>query len=85
MIGHSTSLDFDPGGTCAEIIVARREELGLTQRAAARLIGITPVYLCNLERRKLGFLTLQLIFKVSRALNLDPIILALAAVKEYKE
>lgn len=28
----------------------RRQSTGLTQRAAARDLGLTPVHLCNLER-----------------------------------
>jgi transcriptional regulator with XRE-family HTH domain len=52
-----------------------REATGLTQVAAAKMLGISVVYLCNLEHGdKLP--SLRLIDRISKAWGINPYVLA---------
>jgi DNA-binding XRE family transcriptional regulator len=51
-------------------IVARRIELGLSQRDLARTIGIKQPAICRIERGDKN-VTIDTLFRVAKALNLD--------------
>src|SRR5262249_49178885 len=52
-----------------------RESLGLTQRAAARALGISAVHLCNLEKNK-AFPSPELLDRYRKLWGIDLYVLA---------
>ncbi|MBN1366931.1 MAG: helix-turn-helix transcriptional regulator [Dehalococcoidales bacterium] len=63
-----------------QIIIARRNELSLSQRELARMVGMQQPAICRLERGD-NNITLGTLFKVIEALNLDIKIKPKAALK----
>jgi DNA-binding XRE family transcriptional regulator len=53
-----------------QTLIARRNELSLSQRELARLIGMQQPAICRLERGD-NNITVGTLFRVARALNLD--------------
>jgi DNA-binding XRE family transcriptional regulator len=65
--------EYDTLGRKYEIIqtlIARRNELSLSQRELARLIGMQQPAICRLERGD-NNITIGTLFRVAHALNLD--------------
>ena len=65
--------EYDALGRKYEIIqtlIARRNELSLSQRELARLIGMQQPAICRLERGD-NNITVGTLFRVAHALNLD--------------
>jgi DNA-binding XRE family transcriptional regulator len=53
-----------------QTLIARRNELSLSQRELARLIGMKQPAICRLERGD-NNITVGTLFRVAKALNLD--------------
>jgi len=53
-----------------QAIIARRNELSISQRKLAQLIGMHQPAICRLERGDRG-VTIGTLFKVTNALNMD--------------
>ena len=53
-----------------QTLIARRNELSISQRELARLIGMQQPAICRLERGD-NNITVETLFRVAHALNLD--------------
>jgi predicted transcriptional regulator len=61
---------LNPKYKIIQTIIARRNELSLSQRELARLIGMQQPAICRLERGD-NNITIGTLFRVAQALNLD--------------
>ena len=61
---------LNPKYEIIQTIIARRNELSLSQRDLARMIGMQQPAICRLERGD-NNITIGTLFRVAQALNLD--------------
>ena len=61
---------LNPKYEIIQTIIARRNELSLSQRELARMIGMQQPAICRLERGD-NNITIGTLFRVAQALNLD--------------
>jgi DNA-binding XRE family transcriptional regulator len=61
---------LNPKYEIIQTIIARRNELSLSQRDLARMVGMQQPAICRLERGD-NNITIGTLFRVAQALNLD--------------